>query len=218
MGEVISMFGYEEDPPFGVQAQTDLGVPGISQQPAAPEAGAQPRQGPPKSVLKASLERGMAYARQATARLTQLLPAGVAEAKLKALLDSYATIQENAGILAKRLAAPDIDLVKDIREFEKQVQAYVEASELLLREHVSGRQLQGLGQTTTAANGAASKTWLLWTAAVVGVGVVALGVWYLSKNTGGKRRSPLPARGPRDFGGAHARTREMPRRAGRSSR
>lgn len=187
------MFGQsDDDPPFGAQAQVDLGVPGVSQQPSAPEAGASPRQLPPKSVLKGSLERAMGAARTASGRLTQWLPVGVAEGKLKALLESYATIQENAGVLAGRLAQPDLDLVKDIRDFEKQVQAFVEAAELVLRDHVSTRQLQGLGQATTDEK----KPWLLWGAAVVGVGVIALGIWYLATRKP-KRHAPLPSRGVR---------------------
>lgn len=197
------MFGHEEEPPFGAQAQTDLGVPGMSQQPAAAEAGAPQKQGPPKSVLKASLGRAMGFARQASNRLTQMLPVGVAEGKLKALLNSYATIQENAGVLMKRLGQPDHGLVADIREFERQVQAFVEASELLLRENLSTRQLQGLGQTTDVADG--KKSWLLWGAVAVGVAVVAIGIWYAAKDD--KSHKALPARGSYSHGSTYGSMR-----------
>ncbi len=173
------MFGDEQDDfPFGAQAQTDLGVPGVGQQVPAPEAGAAARPAPPKSVLRAELDRSMGFAREATRRLTEYLPAGVAQDQLQMLLESYAVIQENAGILSNRLSQPDLDLVKDMREFNEQVQSFVESSELLLREHVPANALQGLGQNavaTTPTNGNGAP-WLLWGAFAVGLGVIAYGV------------------------------------------
>lgn len=181
MGEVIQMFGGEDDSPFGVQ---EIGVPGVREQAPAPEAGAPAKHGPPRSVLKAQLERADHYARQAAARLTQLLPPDADPEGLRSLLDAYATIQENAALLRRRIAEPDVDVVKDLREFEQQVQAYVEAAELQLRQHVPTHVLQGLGQ----ANGQSTTPWALWGAAAVGVGVLVVGFWPR------KRRRALPAR------------------------